>query len=86
VLQVVGALPPGTTLNEFNGNLSITFLSNGGLNTAPGALNAVAPVVFKMCDVRGATFARYLQVTLMGRVVASPTAGQDLAGNALTCP
>ena len=86
VLQVVGALPTGTTLNELNNNLSITFLSNGALNTSPAALNAVTPVVFKMCDVRGAAFARYLQVTLMGRVVASSTAGQDLTGAALTCP
>jgi len=86
VLQAVGALPTGTTLNELNNNLSITFLSNGALNTSPAALNAVTPVVFKMCDVRGAAFARYLQVSLMGRVVASSTAGQDLTGAALTCP
>jgi type IV fimbrial biogenesis protein FimT len=85
-LQVVGALPAGTTLNEANNNLSITFLSNGALNTAPAALNAVAPVAFKMCDSRGAAFARYLQVTLMGRVVAAPTVGQDLTGAALACP
>jgi type IV fimbrial biogenesis protein FimT len=86
LLQVVGALPAGTTLNEVNNNLSITFLSNGGLNTSPAALNAAPPVVFKMCDSRGAAFARYLQVTLMGRAVSSTTAGQDLAGNPLTCP
>lgn len=86
VLQAVGALPTGTTLNELNNNLSITFLSNGALNTSPAALNAVTPVVFKMCDLRGAAFARYLQVTLMGRVMASSTAGQDLTGAALTCP
>jgi type IV fimbrial biogenesis protein FimT len=85
-LQVVGALPVGTTLNEVNNNLSITFLANGAVNSAPNALNAVAPVAFKMCDARGPTFARYLQVTLMGRVVASPTVGQDLTGAALTCP
>jgi type IV fimbrial biogenesis protein FimT len=84
-LQVVGALPPGTTLNEANGNLTLTFLSSGVLNTAllaaPGA-----PVAFKMCDARGAAHARYLEVGLMGRVVASPTVGQNLAGAALTCP
>lgn len=85
-LQVVGGLPAGTTLNELNNNLSITFLANGTVNSAPAALNAPAPVAFKMCDARGATFARYLQVTLMGRVVASPMVGQDLTGLALTCP
>ena len=78
-LQVVGALPTGTTLTEANNNLTVSFLSNGALTPA-------APVAFKMCDVRGAAFARYLQVTAMGRVVASPTVGQNLAGAALTCP
>ena len=83
VLQVVGALPTGTTLNEASNNTTIPFQSNGAL----GALATPEPVVvFKMCDVRGAAFARYLQVTLMGRVVASATAGQDLAGGALACP
>jgi type IV fimbrial biogenesis protein FimT len=85
VLQAVGALPAGTTLTEANGNLTVTYQSNGTLNT--GALaNPAAPVAFKMCDARGAKFAHYLQVSLMGRVVASPTVGQDLTGAALTCP
>jgi len=83
VLQVVGALPTGTTLTEASNNLAIPFQSSGAL----GALGTAEPMVsFKMCDVRGAAFARYLQVTLMGRVVASSTAGQDLTGAALTCP
>jgi type IV fimbrial biogenesis protein FimT len=85
-LQVVGSLPTGSTLTEVNGNLSVTFLSNGALNTAllaaPGA-----PVAFRMCDVRGVTQARYLQVSLMGRVSAASMAGQDLAGNPIpACP
>jgi type IV fimbrial biogenesis protein FimT len=85
VLQAVGALPAATTLNEANNNLTLTFQSNGALNS--GALvNPAAPVAFKMCDARGAAFARYLEVSLMGRVVASPTVGQDLTGAALTCP
>jgi type IV fimbrial biogenesis protein FimT len=80
LLQVVGALPPGTTLTEVsNNNLSLTFLSNGTLNTSAGALNQPpATVAFRMCDLRGPTFARYLQVGLMGRAVASPTPGMDL--------
>jgi type IV fimbrial biogenesis protein FimT len=85
VLQAVGALPAGTTLTEANGNLQITFQGNGALNT--GALtNPGAPVVFKMCDSRGAASARYLQVNAMGRVAASQTPGKDLSGAALTCP
>jgi len=86
-LQVVGALPTGTTLTEANGNLTVTFQSNGGLNT--GLLLAPAatpPVAFRMCDVRGATKARYLQVSLMGRVAAAQMPGQDLTGGALVCP
>jgi type IV fimbrial biogenesis protein FimT len=79
-LQVVGALPPGTTLNEANGTLTLTFNSSGVLS-APAA-----QVAFKMCDSRGAAHARYLEVNLMGRVVASPTIGQKLNGAALTCP
>jgi type IV fimbrial biogenesis protein FimT len=82
-LQVVGALPAGTTLNEWAGNLSITFQSNGALGPLA---NAEATVQFRMCDARGPTFARYLQVTAMGRVVASPTVGQDLTGGPLPCP
>jgi type IV fimbrial biogenesis protein FimT len=91
-LQVVGALPAGTTLTEVVGNnLSVTFLSNGTVNTAPGALVNVnpavpVPVAFKMCDSRGGAYARYLQVGLMGRVTAAQKAGQDLTGAALACP
>jgi type IV fimbrial biogenesis protein FimT len=77
-VEVVGALPPGTTLTESNGNLSVTFLSSGVINTAL-LVNPAAPVAFKMCDIRGPTFARYLQVSLMGRVTASPTPGMDLS-------
>jgi len=78
-LQMIGTLPTGTTLTEANNNLTVSFLSNGALTPA-------AAVAFKMCDIRGAAFARYLQVTPMGRVVASPTVGRDLNGVALTCP
>jgi type IV fimbrial biogenesis protein FimT len=78
-LQVVGALPAGTTLTEYTGNLTVTFVSNGALTPA-------AVIQFRMCDVRGAAFARYLQVTPMGRVVAATTVGQDLTGAALPCP
>jgi len=84
-LPVVGALPAGTTLTETNNNLLITFVSNGTLNTNL-LQNPAARVAFKMCDPRGAAYARYLEVTLMGRVVASPVVGQDLNGMPLTCP
>ena len=78
-IQTVGALPTGTTLRATPNNTTLSFLSNGALTPA-------AAVAFKMCDVRGAAFARYLQVTPMGRVVAAQTVGQDLNNVALTCP
>jgi type IV fimbrial biogenesis protein FimT len=81
-LQVVGALPAGTTLTEANNNLIITFMSNGTLLLQ----NPAARVAFTMCDARGAASARYLEVTPMGRVVASPVVGQDLNGVPLACP
>ena len=84
-LQVVGPLPAGTTLTEANNNLIITFVSNGTLDTS-SLQNPTARVGFTMCDARGAASARYLQVTLMGRVVASPVVGQDLNGAPLPCP
>jgi type IV fimbrial biogenesis protein FimT len=84
-LQVVGALPTGTTLTEVNGNLAVTFQSNGAVNTGL-LLNPAAPVAFRMCDVRGATKARYLQVSLMGRVASAQMPGQDLTGAGLVCP
>jgi type IV fimbrial biogenesis protein FimT len=85
VVQAVGALPAGTTLTEANGNLSITYLSNGAINSAILANPAAAPA-FTMCDTRGAKQARFTQVSLMGRVVSAPTVGQDLNNNALVCP
>jgi type IV fimbrial biogenesis protein FimT len=82
-LQIVGALPAGTTLTEWAGNLSVTFHSSGALGPLA---NPEPNVAFRMCDARGPTFARYVQVTPMGRVVTSPMVGQDLAGVALPCP
>jgi type IV fimbrial biogenesis protein FimT len=84
-IQVVGALPTGTTLTEANGNLSITFLSNGALNSA-ALNNPSAAVAFTMCDPRGAAQAVYTQVSAMGRVVSAPQVGVSLAGTALGCP
>src|SRR5262249_22577262 len=88
-LQVAGALSSATPLSESNDNRSLSFLPNGTLNTSPTALiqpPATRGVALKMCDARGAAFARYLQVTLMGRAVVSPNVGQDLNQVALACP
>jgi hypothetical protein len=39
-----------------------------------------------MCDSRGATQARFTQVSLMGRVISAPVVGQNLSAGALACP
>lgn len=41
---------------------------------------------FKLCDNRGAAFARSVQVSLTGFVQAGPTSGQAIWGGALSCP
>jgi type IV fimbrial biogenesis protein FimT len=75
-VQVVGTQPIGTTIRA--GVVSqVTFLSTG---LATNGAN------FKLCDVRGATQARYLQVNITGNVVASQTPGLDLNNNPLVCP
>lgn len=84
-IQVVGALPPGTTLTEASANLNITFLANGALNSA-ALTNPAAPVGFTMCDSRGAAQAVYSQVSIMGRVASAPAVGKNLASNNLVCP
>jgi len=78
VFQSMGAVPTGTTVTEASGITAVTFLPNGTANPAP--------VAFRICDARGGTQARYLQVNSMGRVVSSPTVGFDLNNGALACP
>lgn len=77
-VQVVPALSTGTTLRA-GGASQITFQSSG-------TITAAAPIGFKLCDVRGAAYARYLQVNVTGNIVASPNIGFDLNNVALTCP
>ena len=72
---VVPPLSTGTTMSEASGANTVTFLSSGIVQ---------APAAFTLCDSRGASVARYIQVTATGRV--SSSVGKNLAGNALTCP
>jgi len=76
-LMSVPALPTGSTMSEQNALTQVVFRSNG-MTTAAAA--------FTMCDSRGATFARYTQVTLSGRVASSMTPGKALDGTNLACP
>jgi hypothetical protein len=43
-------------------------------------------MTIKICDARGATFARDVEINAAGRVAASQTPGQSVAGTALVCP
>jgi hypothetical protein len=42
--------------------------------------------MIRVCDTRGAAFARDVEVNSTGRVAASQTPGQSVAGTALVCP
>jgi type IV fimbrial biogenesis protein FimT len=78
VLQTVPALNGSNTVTAAGGGAAgITFLSSGLVS---------APLTVKICDPRGAAFARDVEVNATGRVAASQTPGQSVAGTALACP
>lgn len=82
VLQAVPALVNnGNASVKATGNTTgtITFYSNGMVQ--PSATTA-----FTVCDQRGANYAHEMEVSLTGRIVASPTVGQTVNGVNLTCP
>jgi type IV fimbrial biogenesis protein FimT len=79
VLQAVPALSGSNTVTPVAGPATgITFNSNG---TAPAA-----PFTLRICDQRGAAFARQVEVNLTGRVAASQKPGFSVGGAALACP
>jgi type IV fimbrial biogenesis protein FimT len=79
VLQAIPALGATNTVTPIVGPpTGITFNSGG---TAPAA-----PFTLRICDPRGAAFARQVEVLSTGRVAASQTPGQSVNGVALTCP
>jgi type IV fimbrial biogenesis protein FimT len=65
--------------NQLTGSVpgGITFSSNG---------LASAALTIRVCDTRGATFARSVEVNSTGRVAASQKQGKSVNGTALTCP
>jgi type IV fimbrial biogenesis protein FimT len=79
VLQAIPALSGTNTVTPVVGPATgITFTSNG---TAP-----LAPFTLRICDRRGAAFARQVEVNLTGRVAGSQKPGFSVAGAALACP
>jgi type IV fimbrial biogenesis protein FimT len=81
VLQTVPALNPVNTVTPVVGPATgITFQSSGLTNApAPG-------LIIRICDSRGAAFARQVEVLSTGRVAASQTPGKSVNGAALACP
>jgi type IV fimbrial biogenesis protein FimT len=78
VLQNVPALSGSNTVKTDAGPAgAITFSSNG---------QASGNVTIRVCDTRGALFARQVEVLTTGRIAASQKAGQSVAGAALACP
>jgi type IV fimbrial biogenesis protein FimT len=71
------SLATGTTLTEASGLTAVTFLSTGMVS---------AQAAFTLCDARGATQARYVQVGPTGSIASSSTVGQSLSGTPLSCP
>jgi type IV fimbrial biogenesis protein FimT len=79
VLQAIPALSGTNTVTPVLGPATgITFASNGAAPAAPFSL--------RICDQRGAAFARQVEVNATGRVAASQKPGFSVAGAALACP
>lgn len=78
-LQTVPALGGSGTLNVTGATTGITFQSSGMVT--PSATTTVT-----VCDQRGATFARELEVNSTGRVASSSTQGLSVSGAPLVCP
>jgi type IV fimbrial biogenesis protein FimT len=77
VLSAVPALAGSNTLTATGSPSGVTFASTG---LPSGQLT------IRICDTRGAAFARDVEVNAAGRVAASATPGQTVSGAPLVCP
>lgn len=77
VLSAVPALAGSNTLTAVGSPTGVTFASTG---LPSGQLT------IRICDSRGAAFARDVEVNAAGRVAASTTPGLSVAGTPLVCP
>ena len=81
ILQTIPALAGSnsvTPAGAANAATGITFLSSGMATGLAGSMNQ--PLHIKVCDQRGAGFAREVVVNQFGRVAASQTAGFAIDG------
>jgi len=92
VLQAMPALGANNTLSAaFDAGAglanisSVTFQPNGFVQAAAGS-NIYNITYFTLCDIRGAAWAHDMEISPIGSVRSSSTAGQTLAGAALNCP
>jgi type IV fimbrial biogenesis protein FimT len=77
VLQTVPAFAGSNTVTPVGAAAGITFASSGMVS---------APLTIRICDPRGAAFARDVEVNATGRVAGSQTPGLSVSGAALVCP
>jgi type IV fimbrial biogenesis protein FimT len=77
VLSAIPALAGSNTLTATGSPAGVTFASTG---------LASGPLTIRICDTRGAAFARDVEVNAAGRVAASTTPGKSVAGAPLVCP
>jgi type IV fimbrial biogenesis protein FimT len=78
ILQSVPAFSGSNTVTAtLAGAAGTTFQYNG---------TVTSPVAITICDSRGATYARDVEVNATGRVASSQTPGLSVSGAALTCP
>jgi type IV fimbrial biogenesis protein FimT len=87
-LQTVPALTGGNTVSSHGAATTatgITFLSSGMATGLAGPM--ATPLQINVCDTRGATYARDIEVNVAGRVAASPKPGTAVDGvTPLACP
>jgi type IV fimbrial biogenesis protein FimT len=87
-LQTVPALAGGNTVTAHGAattTTGITFLSSGMATGLAGPM--AAPLQINICDTRGATYARDIEVNVAGRVATSQNHGVAVDGvTPLVCP
>jgi type IV fimbrial biogenesis protein FimT len=86
VLDTLGD-PPLQYVPAFAGNntVSATGASPTGVTFSSTGLVS-APITIKVCDIRGAGYARDIEINATGRIAASQTPGMSVSGAALSCP
>lgn len=82
--QVLQSVPALNTVGGTNTLSTVTGPATGITFSSSGL--ASAALTLRVCDARGAAFARQVEVNITGRVAASQQPGKSVAGAALACP